>query len=240
MRGNPFNKLISVITGISSIVSIHAYAITLKNRGIEEELKQSQAKIDKLKDELHKLELGNVNTELVESKLNSNKETLNKIKESLELNNKLLNNTNSQNEIEEIVKNTSERLSESNKIIESILDTFSKKSNNFFGSDDILTIINNFYTNWNEFLSKLSLEQLGAVAHASSALFILFCLFNIMSIVYANFLLDKLKIEEKFPRIGKILRVRSKFVHFNLFINFSLIIFTLLGILYVNYLVFTL
>ena len=73
MRGNPFNKLISVITGISSIVSIHAYAITLKNRGIEEELKQSQAKIDKLKDELHKLELGNVNTELVESKLNSNK-----------------------------------------------------------------------------------------------------------------------------------------------------------------------
>ena len=61
-----------------------------------------------------------------------------------------------------------------------------------------------------------------------------------MSIVYANFLLDKLKIEEKFPRIGKILRVRSKFVHFNLFINFSLVIFTLLGILYVNYLVFIL
>jgi hypothetical protein len=193
MRANPFNKLMFVLTGIFSIVSLHVFVLTLKNRDREDDLSQSQVKIFQLKEEIQK-----------------------------------------------IVRNTSERISESNKNIESLLDTFSNKTQKLIGSDDIFTIINNFYTNWNEFLSKLSTEQLGAVAHASSALFILICLFNIMSIVYANFLLDKLNIEEKYPRIGKIIRVRSKFVHFNLFINFSLIIFTLLGILYVNYLVLTL
>ena len=108
---------------------------------------------------------------------------------------------------------------------------------NFLGSEDLLNTIKDFYSNWTEMLSHLSVEQLGAVAHASSALFILICLFNIISIVYGNIFLDTLKLEEKYPKIGRIIRIRKKFAHFHLILNFSLIIITLLGILYVNYLV---
>ena len=74
-------------------------------------------------------------------------------------------------------------------------------------------------------MSTLTLEQLGALAHLFSAFSILFSLISIITIVYSNMLLEFFKIEEKFPKLARYIRIRQKFQQYYLFLNFLIIIF---------------
>ena len=109
-----------------------------------------------------------------------------------------------------------------------------KLSFNKFIDNDILTIIKKFIDNYSSFLNTLSLEQLGALAHITSSIFILMCLFSIIVIIFSDYLLNILKLEEKYPKIGKIIRLRKTFQKYYLILNFILIIVTLLAVIFVD------
>ena len=107
---------------------------------------------------------------------------------------------------------------------------------NFIGDgDNLFDIIKSAYDSWMNMLSALTLFQLGSLAHLLSAVFILMCLFNVIVIIYSDMLLIYFKLEEKYPLIGKFIRLRRKFQHFYLFVNLLLIIITLLAVIFVNY-----
>lgn len=91
-----------------------------------------------------------------------------------------------------------------------------------------------YMNSWNNFLSSLDVYQLGIVTHILCVIFILFCLSNIIIIIYSDFLITYLKIEDKFPKIGGFIRLRKKFQQYYLFLNFMLILFTLFGVLFVD------
>ena len=103
------------------------------------------------------------------------------------------------------------------------------------GTKDFLNNIRDLFTKYINFLDTLSLHQLGSLANLLAAIFVLTCLFSVVYIIYSDLLLKYLKIEEKYPKIQKIIKLRRKFQHFYLLINFLLIILTLIAVIIVNY-----
>lgn len=118
-------------------------------------------------------------------------------------------------------------------MIEDFVSLFIDK-NKFIGNGNLFPDIDLLIDKWNNLISNLSIEQLGAFAHLLSALTIFFCLSIIISIVYSDFLLKYLKIEEKYPKLTRILKIRKMFQHYYLLLNFIFIISILLGIVIVN------
>ena len=154
---------------------------------------------------------------------------------SIDNKDKLLNNRVSASELESSVTIITEDISKSRSIIDKILDLYNSKNNEFMADiSDWWTSFQNIMDSWNSILLDLSFEELGALAHITSSVFILLCLFSIIIIIYSDFLLIYLKIEDKYPKIGRFIRLRRKFQQFYLFINFMFIIIILLAIIFIN------
>jgi len=85
-----------------------------------------------------------------------------------------------------------------------------------------------------EIISLLTYDQLIAFIHLSGVLTIALCIFSIILIFYSEKLIVYFKIEEKFPRFGKIVKLRRKFQNYYFIINVSIIIFILIGIAHIN------
>ena len=66
---------------------------------------------------------------------------------------------------------------------------FGSSFNKFWEDNSIKDIVSNF----NDFISNLNFEQLWAVSHIFSSVFIFICLINIMTVVYSDYLLNYLK-----------------------------------------------
>lgn len=86
-------------------------------------------------------------------------------------------------------------------------------------------------------LSSLSFEQLVAVAHLSSAICILVFLLSIISILFGDQVILYFKLEERFPKLSFIFKLRSKLNKISLFISFTIIISILLSLIYINLLI---
>ena len=100
--------------------------------------------------------------------------------------------------------------------------------------DNFFDFVRGLYESWNVILSQLTQFQIGALAHLLSSILILMCLSSVIAIIYSEYLLTYLKIEEKYPRIGRFIRIRRKFQQYYLFLNLTLIIITLLALIYAN------
>ena len=90
------------------------------------------------------------------------------------------------------------------------------------------------YTNWNLFLKTLTLEELGALAHFLSSLFVLLCLINIISVIYGDFMIRYLKLETRIPKIAKIIQLRRQFQLYYMLLYFIPAILTLLAVMAIN------
>lgn len=95
------------------------------------------------------------------------------------------------------------------------------------------------YFDYLNFLTTISTLQKLALGHMLLFIFILLCLSSIISIIYGDMLLIYFKIEEKYPKIGRFIKLRRKFQKYYLFLNLLSIILVLLFLLYINFLLFT-
>ena len=132
-----------------------------------------------------------------------------------------------------------DKLDESKIITEKLLDILINKGLGS-GKSDFLDNLLNSFNSFRELLSSLSIEQQGAISHLLLAVFMLLCLFSIISILYGDFLIRKFNLEGKYPKLAKFIEIRRKFQHFYLVMNFTFIILVLIVIIYVNYIVLTL
>ena len=84
----------------------------------------------------------------------------------------------------------------------------------------------------------MSYEESFAFVHLTGCLVILISLISLISVFYGNFLIDYLKIAERYPRFKKYIDLRLKFQHYFLWIDFFIILIVLVGIALVNIQVF--
>ena len=106
--------------------------------------------------------------------------------------------------------------------------------NNFMSNFPSLSDLSKLWQNWNSFLKTLTLEELGAVAHFVSSLFVLICLINIIMVIYGDFMIRYLKLETRLPKIAKIIQLRRQFQLYYMLIYFIPAILTLLAVMAIN------
>jgi hypothetical protein len=236
-------KVFSVTVGILSMDGYfrNINDTTLKYRLLEEQDKNQRLslEIQELSKFENKLEVADVKFNILDADLNefSNNVTheSNFIKE---INSKLKNPDLNQNDLSVLnndlvhhVENINNELKLSNNILTDIKDLIEKLIGG--GSDSNSNFIN-YKIELNNFLSTLSTQQLGALGHLSLSIFILLCIISVITIIYGDYLIRYLKLEEKFPKIARFIQLRRKFEHFYLLLNLSLIIIILLYIIYIN------
>jgi hypothetical protein len=100
----------------------------------------------------------------------------------------------------------------------------------FMDDNSILEYINNF----KDYLATLSTTEICLVMNIFISVFILTCLVSIIFAVYGNFLIDKLSLEKKYPKLSKIISLRVKVQHFYVISNTLFILTALILMFYVN------
>jgi hypothetical protein len=124
-----------------------------------------------------------------------------------------------------------------------VCDNIDKKYNNSDNSinklsnDDnyIIKLINEF----KDYLSNLSITEICLVINISSCLFILTCLVTILLAVYGNFIINKFSLEEKYPKIAKLVKLRVKLQHTYILVNTLLILVVLILMIIINFITLT-
>lgn len=115
-----------------------------------------------------------------------------------------------------------------NNLVNKLVDKINKRS----GSNN--NYLDNIYQ-FKDFFDSYTTTELGAMGHIFACFFILGCLFDIAITYWADYLIIHLKIEEKYPSLLKWIKLRRKFQHYYIGLNFLLIIIALLFIVYINW-----
>jgi hypothetical protein len=128
-----------------------------------------------------------------------------------------------------------------NNDLSDIIDLVTKTSSKYWNDFNITDIFNNIQViikSYKLYLNTLSLEQLGALAHILTATTLLFFIWSLVSIYFADYFLNYLKIEEKYPKLSKFMKIRRKFQNYYFILNSIIIFIGLIIIIYMNLLIF--
>jgi len=115
------------------------------------------------------------------------------------------------------------------KIVRKYLDKFNPKD----GTNNFLSGLDNLFNG--KLFSGMSLIETGAIMHISGALFILFSLFTIISILFGNMIIERYNLEKRWPKLARLIQLRNKVTKYSLILNFSLIILVLLVFIFFNF-----
>ena len=118
-------------------------------------------------------------------------------------------------------------------ILKIIEDLKRSGGNNFIDPD----IFNKFIDNLNSYLSTLDLEQIVAFTNIIGIFTILITLISIIFIFYGNLLLDYFNLEDRYPKIAKIIILRRKLQQYYLLWNIFVITVVLISMFFVNLLI---
>jgi hypothetical protein len=129
------------------------------------------------------------------------------------------------NEIGEIISKNLERVEKIKKYLSEI-----DINKNFFENNPFLKI----YTYFKEYLSTLSVYELCILTNIFLMIFIFTCLITILFAFYGNYIIEKLSLEQKYPKLSGIIKLRVKLQHYYILTN-SLFIFIALVLMgYIN------
>lgn len=94
------------------------------------------------------------------------------------------------------------------------------------------------FNQFQDIFKNLSLVDLCILIDIIGILIIFSCVMSIIFAYYGNYLISKYTLDQKFPRLSKLINLRVKFQHYSIFINLFLIIVTLIILLLINLLTF--
>jgi len=230
---NTMNKniLINFFNTLGTFASLATLHNHLEGKKLQDKISNlenqiNDNKIEELQNEIIKNKVELLKITLEESNQNSNREL--EFLKSLDT-----TSTDFKNKIEYHVNNFLKENDKTQNLIDEFLSLFIDKDK-FIDNGSWFQDINLLMDKWYNILSNLTIEQLGAFAHILSALTIFFCLSTVISIVYSDFLINYLKIEEKYPKLSRISKIRKMFQHYYFILNFIFIISILLAIVIVN------
>ena len=233
------NKLINfrniglLFTGGASALTYKAWIDSWKQEQANNAVHEVKTVIFELK---QKIESGTLTPEqLLEARshLSYLENNVKDFENKLSIHSKIINKLPSDSPVTDELKNN---VSEFKKIHNSMDDNLKKAleiiNNN---KKNLLDNLGELINNYKEFLSNLNLDQLCQLISITSSSLILICLLNIIIIYFANYIIDYLNLEIKFPKLAKFLKIRKMFQNFNIFLNLLLIFIALFLIIYVNY-----
>ena len=90
------------------------------------------------------------------------------------------------------------------------------------------------------YLSTLTFEQTVAILHIFGCIVIIISLISLFIVFYGNKLIDNLNLENRFPKIARLIQLRRKFQMYYSLIDFIIIIIVTLSMLYIDILLFNL
>lgn len=131
------------------------------------------------------------------------------------------------NKYKEQIDDTFNKANTKAKEIVNTLDNIKEK---FMDDNPIFNLINEFKA----YLASLSAMEICLVINITSCVFILTCVISILFAISGNYLIDKFSLEQKFPKLKKIIQLRVKFQHYYVFINSVFIIIAILPLIFVN------
>jgi hypothetical protein len=113
-----------------------------------------------------------------------------------------------------------------------IIEMLDKTKDKFATQDDnpIFNLINEF----KEYLGSLTVMEICLVINISSCVFILTCIISILFAISGNYLIDKFSLEQKLPKLSKIIQLRAKFQRYYIIINSVFIIIAIFSLIFVN------
>lgn len=114
--------------------------------------------------------------------------------------------------------------------LEDLLKSISNDSNN--------QLLDNFIENFNSILSNLSTAQIGALGHILLAIGIYYSAVNIGTAFYGDKILFYFKLEDKYPRLAKLIKYRRVYQQYNIALNLVIIICIAVYIVFVNVSIF--
>jgi hypothetical protein len=211
--------------------------IAIDDKQMKDKYIKLQERNELLEKQVNELKIEELNNEITKNKVEYFRKSLEESRDKISNNVESIKNLEvKSSDQKEVLSSHLDKLSNENEkmnnLINEIIDFF-KVSNKFIG-DNIIEFVTNFIENWNKMLSTLSFEQLVAVAHLSASLCILINLFNIISVLFGNQLINYFKLEERFPKLLPLLNLRNKLIKINLSFSFIIIITILIALIYVN------
>lgn len=99
---------------------------------------------------------------------------------------------------------------------------------------NVLGPLNELFTNYKEFLSHLTSEELACLFNSIGFIIIFFCTISLTSVYFGDKLLTRLNLEVRFPKISKYIKLRRQFQNYYLIWNLILIYFITLSWVSVN------
>lgn len=99
---------------------------------------------------------------------------------------------------------------------------------------DVFGVFKDMLNSYQEFLLTLNLEQKIALSNLCSDIFIFACLVTIASIFYGDLIIKYFNLEERFPKIAKLIQLRRKVQTYSLSLNIALIFVMLIFIMLYN------
>lgn len=91
---------------------------------------------------------------------------------------------------------------------------------------------------YQNYLNTLSTVEKGALAHLLFAITVFLCTVSIAKNYFGDKLIIYLKIEEKYPRIAKIIRYRRIIIHYSIALDLIILLFLAVFVGYANLMVF--
>jgi hypothetical protein len=236
-------KNLNILTYLSSGISIFSLIMTIEDKQLKNKYIKLQESKELLEKQVHDLKIDELKNEIIKNKIEyfrtSLEEVENKIVKELETVNKLDLQSNTEKDLlNSHLNNINTENENMQQMISDILTYFNDNDNKFLGDNiNLLDFFKNFINNWSNFITNLSFEQLIAITHLTSSICILFNILTIISILFGDKLIIYFKLEERFPKLSFIFKLRSKFNNFSLTLSFIMIISILLGLIYANILI---
>lgn len=230
------NRAFKFITVSSFSLGLYNAHNSSNARVLFQKLEEVRAKERLLSD---KLQHSDYQNQIIKSNLESAKDHINEV-------NSFFNQIESaeKSNINKIISDNSdkiiEKLNKGNEGISKILELLnnSGNKNNFIGSSNTFNDIMSQLQEINNYFLTLTFEQGIGLTNILGCIIIGFSTVSIVMIFFGNSIIEYLKLEERYPRLKRLISLRLKFQKYYLMVDFLLIIAVLLAMIYINLLIF--
>ena len=113
-----------------------------------------------------------------------------------------------------------------------VKDTYVKEIQDSINKADISSFLSDFIKNYQSFVDQLSLDQLVALFNIIGFGMLLSTLFSISTLLIGDYLIDKLQLDIKYPKISKYIKLKQRLnKHYLMFYMTMLFIISIVFIL---------
>lgn len=92
----------------------------------------------------------------------------------------------------------------------------------------------NLISEYKEYLAILSIIEICLLINITTSIFILTCIISIFYSIFGNYLITKFSLEERLPKLSKIIKLRVTFQKYYIIINSVFIIIAVLSLIFIN------